>query len=58
VAIESGLGAIRTLTMTDLGRKIQLRTGEEKAHSYLAQQISVVVKRGNSVSIRPHQAVF
>ncbi len=54
VAIES-LGAIGPLTMTflkDLGRRIQLRTGEEKAPLYLLQQVSIAVQRGNCVSVR------
>ena len=54
MAIES-LGAVGPLTMAflkDLGRKIKLRTGEEKAYQYLLQQLSIVVQRGNCVSVK------
>ena len=53
VAIET-LGAFGPQSLAflkDLGKRIQQRTGEDKAGHYLLQQLSVAVQRGNYISI-------
>ena len=54
IAIES-LGAVGPKSwdfLVDLGRRIKMYSGENKAFSYLIQRLSVAVQRGNATLVR------
>jgi len=53
IAIET-LGVIGPKSLAfikDLGRRVMQTTGEPKAHTYLLQQLSVAIQRGNAASV-------
>ena len=37
--------------MKELGRRIQLKSGERRSCSFLMQRLSVAIQRGNSVAV-------
>ena len=53
IAVESsGVFGLQSLTFVkELGRRLRYQTGEEKAGTYLIQQLSIAVQHGNVISI-------